>query len=264
MLYLSECDQFKRDGFVFVSRRYFGTRDLEVVGDTIDSLFARWSTLPKWFAPDNGSDKLVREVLSPMLLAPVLRRSSVMQECRSLAAQLLGVEHTWCHFDHAIYKYPGGDRVSWHQDMAPARLRFNGRAVHFWIPLQDVPERAGSMLFIPGSHLSGLRKHLPQHRLSGVQLELAEGSTDDYVTKELPLGGFSIHTPFTVHFDTHTIYRTFFGSEYGRLREKGMDSSVGSGITRGNDRSGPAASDGVFPTHLSVTRRRDVVVEQDE
>ncbi len=135
-----------------------------------------------------------------MSLAPALRRSGVFKDCRKLAAELLGAKHVWCHFDHLIYKHPGAARVAWHQDLASSKTGLLERAVHFWIPLHDLTPESGCMMFAPGCPSRELLRHVPQHEVGGTAIRIDPGKGEfEFVTKTLPMGGFSVHSPRTVH-----------------------------------------------------------------
>ena len=74
--------------------------------------------------------------------------------------------------NHAINK-PGGDGAPtpWHQDEAYWDQRFDHHAISIWIPLQDVAEANGCMVFVPGSHHGEVLPHRLIHPDShGLQL----------------------------------------------------------------------------------------------
>ena len=106
----------------------------------------------------------------------------------------------WCHFDHLIYKHPGAARVAWHQDLASSKTGLLERAVHFWIPLHDLTPESGCMMFAPGCPSRELLRHVPQHEVGGTAIRIDPGKGEfEFVTKTLPMGGFSVHSPRTVH-----------------------------------------------------------------
>jgi hypothetical protein len=197
----AEIEEFEKDGFLFVDHPVLPISDILEVRRLADGLFDAWAKLPRRLAPNvKGDAPPVLEIKHAMALDAGFRHISVVDECRKLACTLLGAKRVWCHFDHIIYKHPGGERIAWHQDAAASRSGMLERAVHFWIPLHDLAPESGCMMFVPGSHTGGVRQHVPQTRVGGVQLKLAESDTDFVtVTKTLPMGGFSIHTPHTLH-----------------------------------------------------------------
>lgn len=67
-------------------------------------------------------------------------------------------------------------------------------SLHFWIPLTDHRTNSGSLVFIPGSHLNGPELSEP----AVPPVETVEDAT--YLARvPLSVGGFSPHTPWTVH-----------------------------------------------------------------
>jgi ectoine hydroxylase-related dioxygenase (phytanoyl-CoA dioxygenase family) len=135
-----------------------------------------------------------------MNLAPALRHSGVLSNCRKLAAQLLGAKRVWCHFDHIIYKHPGADPVPWHQNLASSKTGLLERAVPFLGPLHDLTPESACMMFVPGSPSRELLRHVPQHDVGGTAVKIALDEGDfEFKPKTLSMGGFSVHTPRTVH-----------------------------------------------------------------
>jgi len=207
----AELDEFARDGYVFIDRVVLDQGQLLEARGLIDSLFEARQGFSSRLATTIGEDEKVLEVMYPMNLEPQLRKLNVVQHCRSIACELLGSRQTWCHFDHVIYKQPGGGPVAWHQDLAASRTGWFQRAAHFWIPLHDLAPESGCMMFVPGSHRGDLYEHVHHPGAGGVQIKMTDKSREatiateeksggfDYVTKVLPLGGFSVHTPRTLH-----------------------------------------------------------------
>jgi ectoine hydroxylase-related dioxygenase (phytanoyl-CoA dioxygenase family) len=64
--------------------------------------------------------------------------------------------------DHALWKMPGDSKPTpWHQDFPYWPMNESG-AMSAWIPMHDVDEANGCMMFVPGSHTKG--------KLTGVDL----------------------------------------------------------------------------------------------
>lgn len=68
-----------------------------------------------------------------------------------MAAQLLGVDSVRLYHDQALFKPSGADRTPWHQDRYYWPLDTD-RSVTMWLPLVDVDEAMGPMIFASGSH----------------------------------------------------------------------------------------------------------------
>lgn len=67
------------------------------------------------------------------------------------AAQLLGVDSVRLYHDQALFKPPGADRTPWHQDRYYWPLDTD-RTITMWLPLVDVDDAMGPMIFASGSH----------------------------------------------------------------------------------------------------------------
>jgi ectoine hydroxylase-related dioxygenase (phytanoyl-CoA dioxygenase family) len=73
------------------------------------------------------------------------------------------------------------------------------RAVHMWIPFQDVDTVNGCMQFIPGSHRQGALNHHDDHTGRSRARFLASVDDSAMVAAPLSLGGLTVHTPYTLH-----------------------------------------------------------------
>ena len=67
------------------------------------------------------------------------------------AATLLGVDSVRIYHDQALFKPAGGARTPWHQDRYYWPLDTD-RTVTMWLPLVDVSEEMGPMMFASRSH----------------------------------------------------------------------------------------------------------------
>jgi hypothetical protein len=204
MLTVSEVDEFHNQGFLFVDHPVLSVADVLGARQVLDALFETWLQLPRRFAPGadplNATHPTVSEIKWPMALAPELARIGLVADCRAVASELLALKRVWCHFDHAIYKSPGSEAVGWHQDRALSPTGLLERAVHFWIPLHDVAPDRGGMMFVPLSQVSEVLPHELAERSNGVKTKAVRPETAIVgITKALPLGGFSIHGPRTLH-----------------------------------------------------------------
>ncbi len=71
-----------------------------------------------------------------------------------MAADLLGVDGVRLYHDQALFKEPDGGPTPWHQDQVYWPLG-TASTVTMWMPLVDIDEQVGSMVFASGSHLRG-------------------------------------------------------------------------------------------------------------
>jgi hypothetical protein len=196
-----QLSRYRDDGFLVVTEALLSQDDVAFVGERVDRIYDRWRTLPHRLAPGPS-----REIQPPTarvhrlsVLDPVLAHCQLFESCRGVASAILGTRQVWCRFDGAVYKHPGAANVEWHQDHAASTLGTPKRSVHFWIPLNDHPDNAGTLMFVPGSHRNVLAKHRLGSRLSRLaqSADVAEGAAT--VGVPLSVGSFSIHTPWTTH-----------------------------------------------------------------
>ena len=99
-----------------------------------------------------------------------------------VVAQLLGVQGVRLYHDQSLFKEPGGGPTPWHQDQVYWPLDTD-KTITMWMPLIDVPDEVGSMIFASGSHLLG---DLEQYDIS---------DESDEVVSDLVVGrGLTLHT----------------------------------------------------------------------
>ena len=100
--------------------------------------------------------KLFTQVTNVWQMDEAARRIVFDRRFAAAAAKLLGVPSVRLYHDQALFKPPGGARTPWHQDRYYWPLDTD-RTVTMWLPLVDVAEEMGPMIFASGSH-----RHLPQ------------------------------------------------------------------------------------------------------
>jgi ectoine hydroxylase-related dioxygenase (phytanoyl-CoA dioxygenase family) len=95
--------------------------------------------------------KLFTQVTNVWRLSDAARRIVFSRHFAAVAAQLLGVPSVRLYHDQALFKPPGADRTPWHQDRYYWPLDTD-RTITMWLPLVDVDEQMGPMIFASGSH----------------------------------------------------------------------------------------------------------------
>jgi ectoine hydroxylase-related dioxygenase (phytanoyl-CoA dioxygenase family) len=72
-----------------------------------------------------------------------------------IASKLAGDKGIRLFHDHLLFKMPGDSKPTpWHQDLPYWPMNEKG-ALSMWLPLDDVTEENGCMMFVPKSHLIG-------------------------------------------------------------------------------------------------------------
>jgi hypothetical protein len=140
------------------------------------------------------------QLLSPSKYDPALADTLFRANALALARHLLGPEAELV-FEHAMLKPVGvATPTPWHQDQAFYRAMTRYRSLTIWMPLQDTPDEAGCLRFIPGSH----RDRLLRHRSIGDDprkhgLEAIDVDETGIVSCPLAAGGATVHHYLTLH-----------------------------------------------------------------
>jgi phytanoyl-CoA hydroxylase len=196
-------DSFRAEGFLAIDHGVFSTQELDRVQERIDALYAKRASIPRRLmkhVEDVTTTPELCEILFATLLDPKLEHLEVVNRCRQIAAELLGRRHVWLHFDHVFYKESGNaTTIPWHQDSAYSATHMTSRAVHFWIPFQDVDISNGCMKYVPASHMTGLRQHSRGVRVDGGTFRSIEVDEALAVSCPLQVGGLVCHSPMTMH-----------------------------------------------------------------
>ncbi|HUP48818.1 MAG TPA: phytanoyl-CoA dioxygenase family protein [Thermoanaerobaculia bacterium] len=98
--------------------------------------------------------RLFNQVTNIWRLDDGARRIVFDRRFAAAAARILGVESVRLYHDQALFKPPGAARTPWHQDRYYWPLDTD-RSVTMWLPLVDVTEEMGPMIFASGSHRGG-------------------------------------------------------------------------------------------------------------
>ena len=98
---------------------------------------------------DYGS--LFTQVTNAWRIDDEVRRFVFSRRFARVAAELLGVAGVRLYHDQALVKEPGGRPTPWHQDQYYWPLD-TADTVTLWMPLVDVDEGMGPMVFASGSH----------------------------------------------------------------------------------------------------------------
>jgi ectoine hydroxylase-related dioxygenase (phytanoyl-CoA dioxygenase family) len=87
------------------------------------------------------------------------RRFVFARRFARIAAELMGVPAVRLYHDQALFKEAGGGHTPWHQDQYYWPLDTDN-TVTMWMPLVDLSEAMGTMVFASGSHRLGLLGHI--------------------------------------------------------------------------------------------------------
>lgn len=119
-----------------------------------------------------------------------------------MAMKLSGASGIRLFHDHGLWKMPQDSKpTAWHQDFPYWPMTAPG-GLSVWIPMHDVDEHNGCMMFVPGSHkvgtLRGINLADPQNlydQIKGTELEKTKP-----VKVPLKRGSCTFHHGLTFHF----------------------------------------------------------------
>ncbi len=116
-----------------------------------------------------------------------------------IAAQLMGVKGVRLYHDQALFKPPSGEKTYWHQDMFYWPLKTD-KTITMWMPLVDVDEEMGTMIFACGSHHQGLASSSPISEEGGEVVErVVKENGYECRSHALKAGDATFHSGYTIH-----------------------------------------------------------------
>jgi hypothetical protein len=117
----------------------------------------------------------------------------------SVASRLLAVPSVRLYHDQALFKPPGAARTPWHRDRYYWPLATD-RTITMWLPLVDVDDEMGAMIFASGSHRTGdLRGAAISEQTDLEFASLIARQPWKIVHAPLAAGGATFHAGATLH-----------------------------------------------------------------
>lgn len=117
-----------------------------------------------------------------------------------VAADLLGVDNVRIYHDQALFKEPGGGPTPWHQDQYYWPLDTE-QTVTMWMPLVDVRQEMGTLVFASGSHERGtvFEQEISDDSAAAYEQYVREQSFATAQAPALRAGDATWHYGATVH-----------------------------------------------------------------
>lgn len=196
------CKQFARDGFVVLEELWSAQVTDEVeceLGRFVRNVVPGMAREDKVFI--SGWDGPLKNLGSMQGYDAYFQSLPMREELRKIASALLGDQAISSGVEY-FNRSPGSNAVApYHQDNAyfcyePAD------ALAFWIPLDDVTEANGGVVYAVGSHATGLLPHQASglHGFSqGMVYPEKQLAAFREVKIEIPRGGCAIHHVLTAH-----------------------------------------------------------------
>lgn len=143
--------------------------------------------------------RLFTQVTNIWRLGEDTKRIVFARPFAAAAARLLGVPSVRLYHDQALFKPAGAARTPWHQDRYYWPLDTD-LTVTMWLPLVDVTEEMGPMIFASGSH----RKDVPGDLAISDETDrrlarFVEEQRLPIVTEPIPAGDATFHLGGTLH-----------------------------------------------------------------
>ena len=142
--------QLERDGHLLV-RDLLPRQEVEAFRPVLERVVSTMAARDDRQGRIDDYSRLFTQVTNVWRADEEARRIVFDHRFSAKAAELLGVRAVRLYHDQALFKPPGAARTPWHQDRYYWPLATD-RTVTMWMPLTDVPESMGPMIFASGSH----------------------------------------------------------------------------------------------------------------
>lgn len=196
-----QIDTFHQNGFIVV-RNLIPVPMLEVLCTGYDNAINGQYPVDGW-KHHLGQDRIL-QLGMPHTHIPLWNNHPYLALLVAVGKQLLGEDIEY-KYDQLIYKPPHNPvELLWHQDAGygwPGKANY--RSLTCWLAFSSVTKAMGALQFIPGSHLTGIAKHVDAtHRnpISGaleVTVDLAKAITVEYSP-----GDATFHHGRTLHYSS--------------------------------------------------------------
>ncbi len=154
LLDTSVVQQFQRDGFVAIPN-LINAQTLQQAREAIDAAVAERSDADQRnLAEKNRYEQSFIQCMRLWEDYETVRPFTFHPKIAQAAAELLDVSAVRLWQDQALYKEPGGQPTTAHQDQSFWPIG-NAPLVSAWVALSDTNRQNGAMAYVPGSHKAG-------------------------------------------------------------------------------------------------------------
>lgn len=198
----SKIEFYKENGFVQVDN-ILTEEELDELSEFLEEAMTQEGTNSFATSAKGGSYyKVLNQKVNVWRDHGGMSRYSFHPKLAQIAMELTGAKGIRVFHDHGLWKMPQDSKpTAWHQDFPYWPMTEPG-ALSVWIPMHDVDERNGCMMFVPGSHkigkLAGIDLANPQdiyEQIEGTELEKTKP-----VKIPLKKGSCTFHDGLTFHF----------------------------------------------------------------
>lgn len=194
-----DCVQaYQQDGHILLKGvasaaavEFFRPRAREVVRD----VYSRRKTEGR----KDDYSSLFRQVTNVWRHDDEVRQFIFARRFARIAAELMGVRGVRLYHDQALYKPSGGKPTPWHQDQFYWPLD-TPNTITMWMPLVDVTEETGTMMFATASHRDGPLIARSISAEAGMEFhQLVKERHFPVASYPLQAGDATFHSGWTVH-----------------------------------------------------------------
>ncbi len=198
----SKVDFYKENGFVQVDN-ILTEEELNELSEFLEEAMTQDGTNSIATSEKGGSYyKVLNQKVNVWRDHGGMSRYSFHPKLAQIAMELTGANGIRVFHDHGLWKMPQDSKpTAWHQDFPYWPMNEPG-ALSVWIPMHDVDEHNGCMMFVPGSHkvgkLTGIDLANPQdiyEQIEGTELEKTKP-----VKVPLKKGSCTFHDGLTFHY----------------------------------------------------------------
>lgn len=148
---------YQKDGHILL-RGVCTPQEISVYGPILREAAFRYNTQNKPLEKRDTYGKAFLQIMNLWVRDERVRQYVLARRFAKIAAELMGVEGVRIYHDQALFKEAGGGPTPWHQDFYYWPLDTDN-TITMWMPLVDVDETMGSMVFASGSHREGFLGH---------------------------------------------------------------------------------------------------------
>jgi ectoine hydroxylase-related dioxygenase (phytanoyl-CoA dioxygenase family) len=193
-----QLETYRRDGHILL-RGVASRDDIETYRPSIERILRESVVTQDSQGRIEDYSSLFQQVTNIWRLDETARRFVFARRFARIAADLMGVDGVRLYHDQALFKPAGGKTTPWHQDQFYWPLSTH-HTITMWMPLVELTQDMGTMIFASGSHQRGPLMELSISDESHRRYEaLIKDHAYPLVSHDLAAGDATFHAGWTVH-----------------------------------------------------------------
>ncbi|MCP5180268.1 MAG: phytanoyl-CoA dioxygenase family protein [Pseudomonadales bacterium] len=192
--------RFRRNGYVIIPGLLTDTEWTRYASLVRDAVLRRTRRDTRPLSEKSAYEQSFIQCMNLWEDFPAIRPLTFHPKICQAAAELLGVQAVRLWHDQALFKEAGGRRTDPHQDF-PYWTMQETETITAWIPFDGTTRDNGCMGYIPGSHITGVRRfvNIFQAGKEDLNAQARDLLTGDFVYEEVPRGSIAFHHGLTTH-----------------------------------------------------------------